>query len=126
MPFKNPIAGLVVSVAAATASMCAAATFESAVQPVLGTTCKLCHNDRTASGGLNITPFLAPGSIADQRDGWEVILSKIRSGEMPPKGVPRPPATQMDALVHFVENEFAKSDRNVKPDPGRLVAHRLN
>jgi hypothetical protein len=104
----------------------AATTFDSAVQPVLGTTCKLCHNDRLASGGLNIAPFLKPASLAEQRDGWEAILHKIRSGEMPPKSVPRPPAEQMDALVKFVEDEFAKADHNAKPDPGRLVAHRLN
>src|ERR1700730_7367990 len=102
------IAGLVACVA----FLRAATTFESAVQPVLGTTCKLCHNDRTASGGLNITPFLAPGSLAEQRDGWEVILRKVRSGEMPPKGIPRPPASQMDALVKFVEDELRKADLN--------------
>ena len=103
-----------------------AATFESAVQPVLGTTCKACHNDRTASGGLNITPFLTPGSLTEQRERWEVILRRVRNGEMPPKGIPRPPAAQMGALVKFVEDELAKADRNSKPDPGRLVAHRLN
>lgn len=123
MPFKNPfrLAPLVAFAAAASA-----ATFETTVAPVLGNTCKLCHNDHTASGGLDITPFLTPASIAEHRDGWEVILGKIRSGEMPPKGVPRPPAAQVDALVKFVEDEFAKADRNTKPDPGRLVAHRLN
>src|SRR6266536_1111119 len=111
MPVTYPlrIAALVVCVMAPTIH--AATTFESAVQPVLGTTCKLCHNDRLASGGLNITPFLKPASLAEQRDGWEAILQKIRSGEMPPKGVPHPPAEQMDALVRFIEDEFAKADR---------------
>jgi hypothetical protein len=125
MPVKRTIqlAGLMACIVAPAVS---AATFESTVQPVLGTTCKLCHNDRLASGGLNITAFLTPASLAEHRDGWEVILRKIRSGEMPPKGIPRPPAAQIDALVKFVEDEFAKADRNTKPDPGRLVAHRLN
>src|SRR5258708_6210933 len=126
MPVKShlPIAALAVCIMAP--AIHAATTFDSAVQPVLGTTCKLCNNDRLASGGLNIAPFLKPASLAEQRDGWEAILQKIRSGEMPPKSVPRPPAEQMDALVRFVENEFEKADRNAKPDPGRLVAHRLN
>lgn len=86
----------------------------------------MCHNERTASGGLNITPFLAPVSLTEQRDGWETIIRKIRSGEMPPKGIPRPAEAKIDALLNYVDGEFAKADLNTKPDPGHLVAHRLN
>ena len=103
-----------------------AAAFEKSVPPVLAKTCAPCHNDRLASGGLNLGPFSAPGSIAEHRDGWERILQKIRTGEMPPEGIPRPPEDQIDALVKFVEGEFEKADRNVKPDPGRVTARRLN
>ncbi len=45
---------------------------------------------------------------------------------MPPKGVPRPPEAQMQALVKFVQGEFEKADAAIKPDPGRVTAHRLN
>jgi hypothetical protein len=45
---------------------------------------------------------------------------------MPPKGLPRPPQAQIDALVSFVRGEFENADRNVKPDPGRVTARRLN
>lgn len=101
-------------------------TFEHAVRPVLGTTCVMCHNDRMASGGLNVNSFLKPASLAERRDGWEKIIRRIQSGEMPPKGIPRPPSAQTDALVKYIEAEFEKADRNTKPDPGRVVAHRLN
>ena len=53
-------------------------------------------------------------------------MQKIRTGEMPPKGIPKPAAAQIDTLVNFVEGEFARADRNVKPDPGRVTARRLN
>jgi mono/diheme cytochrome c family protein len=104
----------------------AATPFDQAVQPVIGKACVMCHNDRLASGNLNISRYLAPDSIARDREGWERILQKVRSGEMPPKGAPRPPQPQIEALVHYVEGEFEKADRNVKPDPGRVTAHRLN
>src|SRR5437763_53369 len=103
-----------------------AATFEATVQPVLGTTCKMCHNDKTVSGGLNINLFLKPASLTEQRAGWETIIQKIQSGEMPPKGIPRPPADQLQALIKYVESEFGKPDHGTLPDPGRVVAHRLN
>ncbi|MGC9951013.1 MAG: DUF1592 domain-containing protein [Bryobacteraceae bacterium] len=112
------------------ASLCAAdapsVDFDSAVKPVLSKTCALCHNDKLSSGGLNVKLLMAPGSIAAYRDGWETILDKLRAGEMPPKGIPRPPEPQMQALIHYVEGEFEKADRNIKPDPGHVTARRLN
>ncbi len=77
-------------------------SFESTVTPVLTKSCMACHNDRMASGGLNLGPFQAPSSIMAQREDWERILQKIRTGEMPPKGMPRLPAEQTgrDGEVH--------------------------
>jgi hypothetical protein len=101
-------------------------TFETAVQPVLVKTCAPCHNEKITSGELNLGPYAIPGSIAQHRDDWQKILQKIRTGEMPPRGVPRPSPAQVDALVKFVQGEFVKADRNLKPDPGRVTARRLN
>jgi hypothetical protein len=101
-----------------------APSFEKTVEPVLNDTCAPCHNDQLASGGLDIAQFAKPGSIAEHREGWERILQKLRAGEMPPKGVPRP--ALIDALIPYVQSEFDKADRNIKPDPGRVTARRLN
>jgi len=102
-----------------------AVAFEKAVTPLLQDTCADCHNSQLLSGGFDATAFLAPASLANQRDGWEAILRKLRAGEMPPKGVPRPQA-EIDTLIKYVQGEFDKADRNAKPDPGRVTAHRLN
>ena len=99
-------------------------TFENTVAPVLTRTCTPCHNDDLASGGLNIAPFTQAASLTKSRDGWDIIVRKIRAGEMPPKGIPRP--AQMDAVIQCLLDEFAKADRNLKPDPGRVTARRLN
>ena len=93
--------------------------FEKKVQPVLSKTCAPCHNETMASGGLNVAAFLDPKSITQQRDGWERIIQKMRTGEMPPKGIPRP-AAQIDDLTKFVQAEFERADKLVKPDPGRV------
>ncbi|MGH9723325.1 MAG: DUF1592 domain-containing protein [Bryobacteraceae bacterium] len=102
------------------------AGFEKNVQPVLAKTCLPCHNDRMPSGSLNLAPFTAAASVIGMRDDWERILKKLRSGEMPPKGVPRPPDEQMRALVKHIQSEFERADRLIKPDPGRVTARRLN
>jgi hypothetical protein len=99
-------------------------TFETTVAPVLTKTCTPCHNENLASGDMIIDAFTRPASLTANRDGWEIILQKLRSGEMPPKGVPRP--AQLDAVIQFVQGEFEKADAHIKPDPGRVTARRLN
>jgi hypothetical protein len=103
-----------------------AATFETAVKPILTQTCSGCHNDKLASGGLNVALYFDPTTVDTKREAWEAILAKLRSGEMPPKGIPKPPADQMAALVNYVQGEFDAQDKKVNPDPGWIVAHRLN
>ncbi|HYI92361.1 MAG TPA: DUF1592 domain-containing protein [Bryobacteraceae bacterium] len=101
-------------------------SFESTVTPVLAKSCVACHNDRMASGGLNLGPFQAPSSIMTQREDWERILQKIRTGEMPPKGMPRLPAEHTDALAKFIHEKWEIADKSIPPDPGRVTARRLN
>jgi mono/diheme cytochrome c family protein len=104
----------------------ATAPFNDLIQPFFKKSCAPCHNDRNASGGVNIGLYVAPSSIQEQRDGWERILQKIRTGEMPPKGIPRPAEEQVNALMGFIHGEFEKADKALKPDPGRVTARRLN
>src|SRR5512140_2200441 len=73
---------------------------------------------------MNIAQFTQAASLTKSREGWDIILRKIRSGEMPPKGTPRP--SELDAVIQYLTEEFDKADRNLKPDPGRVTARRLN
>jgi mono/diheme cytochrome c family protein len=102
------------------------AAFQKNVASVLANTCSPCHNSQFASGGLNVANFQKRNSVAGNRDAWEVIAHRIRAGEMPPAGIPRPPQSKIDALLQQVESEFAIADRDIKPDPGHVTARRLN
>ena len=64
-------------------------------------------------------------SLASDRDQWELVLYQLKAHEMPPKDVIRPDA-HIATLVKFLETEFARADANMKPDPGRVTARRLN
>jgi hypothetical protein len=103
-----------------------AGDFDRDVKPVLSSTCLPCHNEKNSTGGLNIGGFLDLKSVASEREGWERVLAKIRSGEMPPRGVPRPSAEKWKALRDTVEAEFDRIDRTTRTDPGRVTARRLN
>src|SRR5689334_5212568 len=81
-------------------------TFEKAVAPVFTSACTGCHNESMASGNLDIAPFTKASSLTTNREGWDAILRKLRAGEMPPKGVPRPAA--LDGAIQFLTAEFEK------------------
>ncbi|MFN3325829.1 MAG: DUF1592 domain-containing protein [Bryobacteraceae bacterium] len=119
-------AGLLLAANSSTPPKGSASDFDKAVKPLLAKSCTPCHNDRLASGSLNLAPFSSLESITEHREEWERIIQRVRTGEMPPKGIPRPPDSEIKALMDFVHGEFERADRNVKPDPGRVTARRLN
>ena len=99
--------------------------FDKSVRPLLDGTCAGCHNAKLASGGLNMALMTAE-SLERNPDGWRRLLRRIRAGEMPPPGVPRPPADQIQALLDFVEGRLDGAQNSEALDPGRVTAHRLN
>jgi mono/diheme cytochrome c family protein len=112
------------SLALPPANCAADPAFQAAVEPVFRGVCLGCHNQQLASGGMNIQPFLDSKSLTESREGWDIILQKLRAGEMPPAGMPKP--AKLDALIAYVQSRLDEIDKSVKPDPGRVVAHRLN
>lgn len=100
--------------------------FARDVAPIIKNNCTGCHNAAMMSGGVNLLPYLDGTTLHTDRAAWNTIIQKIESGEMPPKGMPRPAQPEMNALVTFAKSEFTKADASVKPDPGRVTARRLN
>ena len=100
--------------------------FERAVAPFVVQNCFSCHNDKTASGGLNLRAYPDFKRFQNGREEWERVLEKLKSGEMPPKGIPKPPAERMAVVTSWLETEFQRQDEMAKPDPGRVTARRLN
>ncbi|MDZ4798721.1 MAG: DUF1587 domain-containing protein, partial [Bryobacteraceae bacterium] len=117
---------LLVFFALALSANAADTSFDTAVKPVLTKSCVPCHNDRMASGSLNIQQYNTLSSIEPGRDQWETIVQKLRTGEMPPKGLPKPSLDTVNAFIATVKQEFERIDRSTPADPGRVTARRLN
>src|SRR6185436_1696078 len=86
--------------------------------------CITCHNDRLKRGnlvlaGIPLEPLHANGEI------WEKVVRKLRSGEMPPAGAPRPDRAVTLAAATALENGLDR-EAAAAPNPGRVAVHRLN
>jgi len=86
--------------------------------------CTGCHNDKLKTGGVSLSNIGANAATLDPAT-LEKVLHKLRAGEMPPPGMPRPDAATYTALTASLESEL---DRNAAahPNPGAPAVHRLN
>jgi mono/diheme cytochrome c family protein len=91
---------------------------------VLSRYCTTCHNGRLKTAGLQLETLDA-NHVGPDAQQWEKIVTKLRTGEMPPPGRPRPDAATYSAVAAALE---AKLDAAAaaKPLPGRVPVHRLN
>ena len=103
----------------------APATFERDVRPILDEVCSRCHNEKKANAGLNVTAFMNPVTLADKRDTWELIVDKLKAGDMPPADEEPLSVHERAAMVTYLESAFARADRDLTPDPGHVPVHRL-
>jgi mono/diheme cytochrome c family protein len=90
----------------------------------LDTYCVTCHNDRVRAAGLSFNPA-ALGDPAANPELWEKVLQKVRTGQMPPVGRPRPDAATLAAVLGTVADSLDRAAA-AHPDPGRVGVHRLN
>jgi mono/diheme cytochrome c family protein len=86
--------------------------------------CIGCHSGPTPFAGLNLEA-LDPGNLEDSGAVWEKLLRKLRNGEMPPAGMPRPDVAAYEALVKYIETGRDRLAQ-ARPNPGRPTLHRLN
>jgi hypothetical protein len=91
---------------------------------VLDRYCAGCHNERLLTAGLALDR-LDVASPAENAEAWEKVIRKLRAGQMPPPGMPRPQSTEYASLIAHLETELDQSAVD-NPNPGPSYARRLN
>jgi hypothetical protein len=91
---------------------------------VLTTYCVSCHSDRLRTGELSLE-HVDLSNVPGSAQMWEKVIRKVRSGMMPPAGVPRPDGPTLEAFVSYLETSIDAAAAG-SPRPGRTALHRLN
>jgi mono/diheme cytochrome c family protein len=94
----------------------------------LGQYCATCHNEKAKTAGLDSArrmtiDALDPANVDKDREKWELIVRKVRAGQMPPLGVKRPDPQQFESMVASFETTLDSTAKPFTPPPG---LHRLN
>ena len=91
---------------------------------LIDTYCVGCHNLKTKTAAVALDS-LDPAKAGDDAATWERVLRKLRRGEMPPPGAPRPDPPVMASFTASLERELDRAAA-AHPNPGRPAVHRLN
>src|SRR5262245_13155093 len=88
--------------------------------------CVGCHNERMKANFGNLSlESVDPADVASHAETLEKVVRKLRKGQMPPLGRPRPDAAALEAFTVSLENALDAYARR-QSNPGRVVSRRLN
>ncbi|TDI11177.1 MAG: DUF1592 domain-containing protein, partial [Acidobacteria bacterium] len=91
---------------------------------VLDQYCVTCHNQRARTAELLLDQADVE-NIDQAPEVWEKVVKKLRSGAMPPAGMPRPDQATYNSLATYLETALDSAAES-HPNPGRPALHRLN
>ncbi len=88
--------------------------------------CSKCHSDTDPQAEMNLVQFGDSESVIRSRKAWMAVIKQVQSGSMPPSEESQPTVLESEKFVEHIQAIFDYSDRNAKPDPGRVTMRRLN
>ena len=86
--------------------------------------CIFCHSKELKTAGV-VLEGLDFSRVGPNAAVLERVLRKVRTGEMPPAGMPRPDAALARRFTDWLADALDR-DAVAHPNPGRPVIHRLN
>lgn len=96
----------------------------SAQRAFINENCVACHNDKAKTADISLVG-VDYDNVSRSAAVWEKVLRKVRTGEMPPAGLPRPAAAEVKSFVTWLEPSLDAAAK-ANPNPGRPAVHRLN
>ena len=100
--------------------------FDDQFRPLLVRHCVACHGGDKPKGKLRLDNLTTDFADAATREHWTAVIERLEAGEMPPKGKPRPPVQDVQALTGWLAPRVAAADAAARAAQGRVVLRRLN
>ncbi len=88
--------------------------------------CQKCHSGAKHKGEFQIESLSPDFADRTNRERWLTVLDQLKTGAMPPKDKPRPPAQEMKSLTDWIGERVAAAEVARRTAEGRVVMRRLN
>jgi hypothetical protein len=73
-------------------------------QTFLKTYCVACHQGKSPAGGFDVQHLGAPSTATSETSRWNAVISRVKNGEMPPPGAPKPAPELRASFIGSVES----------------------
>ena len=112
-----------------TLALAAGAAAQAAAQPgpsraLLDRYCVTCHNERLQTANLMLDQ-VDLAQVGDHAEALEKVVRKLRAGQMPPEGRPRPAQEEVETFVAALTTALDDAAAG-RLTPGRVASRRLN
>lgn len=87
--------------------------------------CIRCHSEKKAEADLRLDKLGADPNDAAVFDRWHSVVARLRAGDMPPEGEPRPPTADVATIIRRMSARLDEALAARKSE-GRVVLRRLN
>jgi Protein of unknown function (DUF1592)/Protein of unknown function (DUF1588)/Protein of unknown function (DUF1587)/Protein of unknown function (DUF1585)/Protein of unknown function (DUF1595) len=100
--------------------------FELTVKPFASKYCFACHSGKSPAAGFNLKSYTTLPHVIEDLPRWSGVAGRLKSGEMPPKGMPQPPAELRQQVIAWLQALRRAEARKHAGDPGIVLARRLS
>src|SRR5665213_4022038 len=101
--------------------------FHGAVRPFVETYCLKCHSGAKPKGDFDLTAYSTVQSIVKDEKRWELVLTRLKAGEMPPEKAKKQPTAELRKNVVDWIQSVRQYEANLHAgDPGPVLARRLS
>ena len=108
----------------AAAQSAASAHSDAPSRALLDRYCVTCHNERLRTADL-LLDQVDLDRVAVHAETLEKVVRKLRAGQMPPAGRPRPEHDAVETFTTALESALDRAAA-ADPDPGRVASRRMN
>ena len=100
--------------------------FDAHIRPLLVSHCATCHSGEKPKGKLRLDRLSSDLADTATREHWAEVVDRLKSGEMPPEGKPRPTEKDLQAFLDSLAPRVAAAETAARAAQGRVVLRRLN
>jgi len=99
--------------------------FDKAVRPFLDSHCVRCHGPAKQKGEFRVDTLTRDFANASAGSRWGDVLERLSTGEMPPKGEPKPKAEESARVVEWVTARLKEGEAARSAKRERVTFHKL-
>ena len=115
---------LFLSAVAAAPSQAGDEGLDAVVRPFFAAHCVSCHGPEKARGDFRVDTLPLDYDSPKVMARWEEVMSRIDSGEMPPKARPRPAPADVARIAEWIAGQLAEAEARRQSAGGERVALR--